>query len=377
MCKYKVKNSLCVAFAWTLLTVWALLTASPFIKLLIDYLSDKETLGTFGGLNFDVIVGPWLSMWGIFIAIIGVYQVQKRISQQSKQLGIQNQQFDCQMQQMNNQQTQWEIEKELNKEQIRASRLTAVITFLESSTESVRIGGIMSLFDHAKQYSLDRELICDILCAHIRSKCNVAQKSKLTETPSEVKIILKILFKSGEDIFGKNRKNLTKVYLVGQNFMKCKINNTDFGGGKFDRCVFNNKTEITNSFLANMEINDSSFLYSKLSNVKFYKSGLTKTKFRETRLYNTKFSEALLKECTFRETAIVSVDFRKTIIRDNTVFRRLSACRNLTFMETELFNVTLFCDPNTKDRISKEFKDLEGSHSIRCEENVIRICKNE
>lgn len=351
-----------------IISVSIILMSVPFICLFIDYLPDKKVSGTFLGLTFSEFTTDWLSMWGILVAMFGVWQVQKRISQQSEQLKILHNQLASQI--------LFESLQNTSKEtQLRLQELSSAITKLESTEESVRSGGINALYEHARKYPDDRQVVCDVLCSHIRSKASVSLVNSLTMIRGEVKIILRILFKSGTDVFGDCEKNLTNIYLAGQNFMQCKISNADFSGTQFNGCVFNDNTKINKCTFINIKISDSEFLYSEIKDVQFYKSELSNTLFNETNLYKIRFSQTVIRECNIKRSYIDDVDFR-SVIMNNTLFVKSKTFRNLTFIDSELKNVSLSFYIGNKDRIRDELRDLEDSHIISCEENAISICKN-
>ena len=117
----------------------------------------------------------------IIVGIVGITQMNKRIDRTDKQIA-------------------------LTDKQNQNSRFSSSIELLGSESESARIGGAYSLYflarENHKEYA---EVVCEILCAHIRTiaskeEYNKEYKEKYRyKSSNEIQTIINLLFKKQED----------------------------------------------------------------------------------------------------------------------------------------------------------------------------------
>ena len=107
----------------------------------------------------------------------------------------------------------------------RQERLKTAIEHLDSSSDSVRLGGIYELFHLAEDTLEWRRTVLDILCAHIRRiTCEKAYQDKYQREPSEeIQSLLTLLFVQEHTVFKGHRANLEGTWLNGANLRNARL----------------------------------------------------------------------------------------------------------------------------------------------------------
>ena len=107
----------------------------------------------------------------------------------------------------------------------RQERLKNAIEHLDSSSDSLRLGGIYELFHLAEDTIEWRQTVLDILCAHIRrTTCEKEYQDKYQQEPSEeIQSILTLLFVQERALFKGHRANLEGTWLKGANLRKARL----------------------------------------------------------------------------------------------------------------------------------------------------------
>ena len=166
-------------------------------------LSEKNKILTFLGL----------AMGGVLLALQAVIANKRAVAMETAA----NAQADAAKQQAKANQ---------NTEQgLRQERLKTAVEHLDSSSVSLRLGGIYELF-HLAEDTIDwRQTILDILCAHIRrTTCEKAYQDNYQREPSEeIQSVLTLLFVQEHALFKGLRANLEGAWLNGANLRKARL----------------------------------------------------------------------------------------------------------------------------------------------------------
>ena len=107
----------------------------------------------------------------------------------------------------------------------RQERLKNAIEHLDSSSDSLRMGGIYELFHLAEDTIEWRQTVLDILCAHIRrTTCEIEYQDKYQRQPSEeIQSLLTLLLVQEHALFKGHRANLEGAWLNGANLRKARL----------------------------------------------------------------------------------------------------------------------------------------------------------
>lgn len=309
----KEKNTLSRYKWWIICSIILLIIAYPFIFLLLNkitglYLGELYTFG----LPLEKFMTPWIAFWGVIGAVLGIVQMQRRLS-------IMGSQQESQQKQQEDQQIRWEkqdkqqeelrleqkkqFEKQIEKQndqiqiqqkQLRDTRFSSGVELLGNQNESARIGGAYNLYFLANEYPEEYlNPVCEILCAHIRTITNDKDyQEKYKKKPSnEIQTIVNLLFNKDTNekiIFNDCTKNLSTTFLCGTNL---------------------NRKIISNAYFFDALLNSVDFSESQLKNVKFNYATFTNTTFNVSQLNNVRFSSAILYDVMFNDSNLSTVEF--------------------------------------------------------------------
>ena len=107
----------------------------------------------------------------------------------------------------------------------RQERLKTAVEHLDSSSDSVRLGGIYELFHLAEDTLEWRRTVLDILCAQIRRITGEEKyQDKYQREPSEeIQSLLTLLFVQEHAVFKGHRANLEGTWLNGANLRRARL----------------------------------------------------------------------------------------------------------------------------------------------------------
>jgi len=336
---------------------------SPFMIVL--YLSlfrekNKKFKPKIGGLPTKDFMTAWIAFWGLVGIAGGIIQVQRQITIQKEQFSDQQQlqrdqfsdqiansqkqfsdqiansqkqfsdqqkeqrdQFNTQIsnQEKQQQEQRYQFEAQFNNQQkqLRETRFASGVELLGNPNESARIGGAYILYFLASENPEYVDAVCEILCAHVRTKTNEKDYRKDYEMkPSyEIQTILDLLFKEQIKhgmIFSKCReKNLERTFLSGVNFEWATLSYVNFIDAEINNVYvryaenmplgYVNLNTMSHINFSNATLNNVHFYGTTFSNVNFTNTGFTDVRFVYATLSNNvHFSDATLNNVYFNAT---------------------------------------------------------------------------
>ena len=115
----------------------------------------------------------------------------------------------------------------------RQERLKNAIDHLGSESESIRLGGSYELFHLAQDTPEFRQVVLNILCAHVRMQTNRSpyQNTYSTQPSGEIQSLLNLLFREGHEVFGGLRIDLRKSWLNGADLREAFLMKAILAGG--------------------------------------------------------------------------------------------------------------------------------------------------
>ena len=254
------------------LIIISIIAAYPFIGLSINWFLGWNwgKLYTFE-MSLEDFISRWIAFWVFVGAGLNVLFMQRRVSIMEEQ-----------------QKTQ--------QKQLLETRFSKSVELLGNDNESVRIGGIYSLYYLARDHEEYQNTICEILCAHVRtltSKQNY-QETYTKSPASEIQTILDFLCgKNCDGTFYKSPKNLRNTFLHGAGFRNAKLSNASF---------------------YNATLHDNHFMKSMLDNVDFIEAKLSNVTFELATLSNVDFLSATFTNIDFRKADLNKVCFAGTYL---------------------------------------------------------------
>ena len=300
---------------WIITPLILLIIACPFICLFVSKVTglnwgEPYTLG----LSLKDFITPWIAFWGVLGVVLGVIQMQRRISIQEKQQETQKEQMQIQQKQLRN------------------TRFSSGVELLGNDNESARIGGVYNLHFLADEYADEYLLpVCEIFCAHVCTITSDAKyRKKYSEKPSnEIQTIVKLLFKQEENdklIFDNCKKNLTGVFLHGADFHRTTLNHVTL-----------KKATLSHVDFGSAALSDVDFTGASLSDVDFWGAALNGVNFREATLNSVDLSGATLSPVILSGATLTSVDLSGATL--NSVCFVEATLNNIDFWDTILKNV--------------------------------------
>ena len=241
-----IKNNAESILIYILIAFVAIFVAAIFFEKIVVFfghlfgLSEKNKVLTFLGLG----------MGGILLALQAVIAYNRSVAMKNAA----NAQADAAKQQAKANQ---------NTEQgQRQERLKTAIEHLDSSSDSVRLGGIYELFHLAEDTLEWRRTALDILCAHIRrTTCEKAYQDKYQREPSEeIQSLLTLLFVQEHTVFKGHRANLEGTWLNGANLRKARLQGAN----------------LTNTRLQGAHLDDAQLQGAKLTRAKLQSAWFSK-----------------------------------------------------------------------------------------------------
>jgi len=207
----------------------------------------------------------------------------------------------------------------------RINRFFIGVMLLESNDVNARIRGANNLYELANKYELTKMIfpntyrdyrvdVCEILCEHIRTTTgNDDYKIKCKEYPSkEIQVIMDLLFKKRKYLFSSCKKDLSKSYLTGTNFVRTELWNVNFNFSELKNVHFSDG-RIPSDNLLNISYDGE---VSKLINVDFSNAKLINNDFRYANLSNVIFLDSTLENVDFRDAILNAIDFKSATLID-------------------------------------------------------------
>lgn len=292
-----------------LISLYFLIITLPFIYLFIDEKInfDLNELFVFDlSIEKERFIKLWIAACGLMSVVLGAIQIERRINRTDKQL--------------------------------HDSRFHSGVELLGNGEESVRIGGIYTLYFLANECYEYREPICEIFCAHIRNITTNSKYKKEYEkkASNEVQTIIDLLFKKDKNynlIFNDYGKNFNGAFLYGVNMdynLKYTLTNVDFNGSTLSSVYFGKAI-----------LNKVNFIKATLSNVNFFEAKLNKIDFSETILNKVYFVSAKLNSIDLYRAKLNDVIFTKGTIKAilNNINFSGATLNKIYFRESKLKNI--------------------------------------
>lgn len=312
----------------------------PFYCLLIGEIRSFGELYTFG-LSLKDFMPIWIALGGSIGVVSNIILTRERITSQEKQqkeqqkqfevqISKQNEQIQIQEEQQKDQQKQFEVQISKQNEQIQIqqkqllnTRFSSGVELLGNENESTRIGGVYSLYFLAKEHPTEyAETVCEILCAHIRTKTSDRKyQEEHTNGPSdEIRTILDIFFikdcENDKPIFKDRAKNFRGIFLREATFEDATLSN-----------IYFREAQLSDVKFPGVKLNWSNFWKAKISNVGF----------EEGKISNVRFEGAEFGNVTFKKTEFIEAKFEE--LKLGYVCYPGGDLRGVNFLNAEFSNV--------------------------------------
>ena len=170
----------------------------------------------------------------------------------------------------------------------RQERLKNAIEHLgHESSASVRLGGAYELFHLAQDTEELRQMVFDILCAHIRRTTGESdyRKKHKSKPSEEVQSLLTLLFVRDHDVFKHLSINLEGSWLNGANLQYARLQGADFANAY-----------LQGAFLHGVQLQEADLTKAHLQGVSLHKAQLQGAALLMAQLQGSLFIGAQLQE---------------------------------------------------------------------------------
>ena len=208
----------------------------------------------------------------------------------------------------------------------RQERLKNAIEHLDSSSDSLRLGGIYELFHLAEDTIEWRQTILDIFCAHIRRTTSEEEyQDKYQREPSEeIQSLLTLLFVQGQTIFRGYQTNLVGAWLNGSNIrsaqlQSAKLNNAHLQGAHLEDAQLQGATLnsaklqfawLSNASLQGADVCNASLQLAQLGGAQLQGAFLIGTNFQAANLAEAKLQGAILQSAMLQSAFLTNTNLQ-------------------------------------------------------------------